>query len=74
MTYYEYERETIEITEDEANAFQQQLLPSKIMEGLDQKVQLILSARGANGWRVLQPIGLPTLWFERASTKKPKID
>lgn len=70
MTYYEYECERVPITDDELEAFQQQILPSNIMDGLDKKVQSILSKRGAAGWRVLQPIGLPVLWFERSSTKK----
>jgi hypothetical protein len=74
MTYYEYERERIEMTEDELEAFQMQILPTKIMEGLDARVDDLLSKRGANGWRVMQPIGLPVLWFERTSTKKPKKD
>jgi hypothetical protein len=72
MTYYEYECERVPITDDELEAFQMQILPTKIMDGLDEKVQEILSKRGAAGWRVMQPIGLPILWFEKAGTKKTK--
>lgn len=62
---YEYECDVLPLTPDQLQAASMGLLTADHMEHLNQLILDKLNERGSQGWRVITPVSLPTIFFER---------
>jgi hypothetical protein len=71
---YIYEHETVPLTPDQIQALQMQLLTPDSINAINMVIQSVLAKRGEDGWKVLSPINLPTLWFEKEQVTRKKAN
>ena len=62
---FEYECEVLPLTPDQLQAASMGLLTAEHMEGINKIILDKLNERGSEGWRVVTPVSLPTIFFER---------
>lgn len=72
MIKYEYDSETLQLSVDEAATVKMGLAPDNLLSTINGRIQEIINKRGQDGWEVLYPFSVPTLWFKRTSLKKPR--
>jgi hypothetical protein len=67
-----YECEKVPLSPDQIQALQMNLLSSENIDTINNVILDILNRRGEDGWRLIAPISLPTLWFEKEKTTRSR--
>jgi hypothetical protein len=74
MIKHEYDSEVLQLSTEEAGIVTMGLVPDDLLASINKRIQEVINKRGQNGWEVLYPFSVPTLWFKRiATTKKKRI-
>lgn len=63
---YEYQCIKLPIQAEQLQAIGMGVAPPEVIEAVTAMISETMNEHGQNGWRVMQPLVLPVLWFERA--------
>lgn len=72
MIKHEYDSETLQLSLEEAATVKMGLAPDELLGSINKRIQEIINRRGQDGWEVLYPFSVPTLWFKRVGTTRKK--
>ena len=73
MTKYEYDSEVLPLSTEEAGIVKMGLTPDELLNTINKRIQELINKRGQDGWEVLYPFSVPTLWFKRIAITKKKL-
>jgi len=73
MTKLEYDSEVLQLSTEEAGIVKMGLAPDELLNTINKRIQEVINRRGQEGWEVLYPFSVPTLWFKRIATTKKKV-
>lgn len=72
MTKYEYDNEVLQLSVEEAATVKMGLAPDELLSSINKRIHDIINKRGQDGWEVMYPFSVPTLWFKRIAVAKKK--
>lgn len=73
MIKHEYDSETLQLSVEEAATVKMGLAPDELLSSINKRIQEVINRRGKQGWEVLYPFSVPTLWFKRIGTTRKKV-
>ncbi len=68
----EYDSETLQLPAEEAAIVKMGLAPDELLNNINKRIHEIINRRGKDGWEVMYPFSVPTLWFKRIGITKKK--
>ena len=68
----EYDSEVLQLSPEEAGVVKMGLAPDEVLTSINKRIQEVINKRGKDGWEVLYPFSVPTLWFKRIAVPKKK--
>ena len=67
---YEYEFETLKLTEDQKNTIQLGFGDVDLINGM---IKEVINRRGKEGWRAMYPFSVPCLWFYKEKGRRKNV-
>jgi len=69
---FEYICETLLLAPDQLQALSMGILPKETMDSLNDMILGVMNEKGQDGWELLVPVSLPTLFFKKEVTTRAK--
>ena len=69
---YEYCNEKLLLSPEESTALSLNVAPDEMMLLIMKRLDELINIKGKDSWRILWPISIPYIWFEREKKLRKK--